>query len=359
MRRIAISMRCGGVAALFAAGALQSAGGQNPAAPPRAVKDTLVLRLDGTKITMDSLRVLMRIFEGEPLSSMQSARIRREIDAAAIGAKIAAGLAGSGSIVVAGPDGIRQFGAFPAKGWIGLTTAGMHREIQRPDAHLVQYVDYPSIVSVERRGPAQLAGILPGDTLVAYDGVDVVAHPINMAQLLTPERKLDVTVRREGETRAFTLVVGRAPNGMFTRRVFPGEGPGFPFPEPTAAPVVTDRMVGAGPNRIEIVGGNGPGDVASIYMFSTNGVFGASMSQVGSELAKVWKIEPGVLVNDVPEDTPAYRAGLKAGDVILSVSGQPVASVNDVRKAAILRGENHTVTLQILRDKKTRAIIVR
>jgi S1-C subfamily serine protease len=94
-------------------------------------------------------------------------------------------------------------------------------------------------------------------------------------------------------------------------------------------------------------------------MITPNGVFGASMSPVGADLARVYKLEPGVLVNEVPEDTPAFRSGLKAGDVILTVGGQAVASVDDVRKAAILRGENHTLVLQVLRDKTKRTITVR
>ena len=67
----------------------------------------------------------------------------------------------------------------------------------------------------------------------------------------------------------------------------------------------------------------------------------------------------GVLVNAVPEDTPASRVGLKAGDVIVSVSGQAVRHVEDIRRLAALNGDNHPVTLQIIRDKKSRSIIVR
>src|SRR5262249_38226148 len=155
-------------------------------------KDTVVLRVDGGKVSLDSLRVLLRVFDGQPLSSMQSEKMRHELDAMMIGFKAAAGLMGRG-IVVGDPDGFRQF-AFPAKGWIGLTTAGVHNDVERQDAHFVQYLDYPPIVAVERKGPAQLAGVLPGDTLVAYDGVDVVTTPINMTQLLTPEKKLTLTV---------------------------------------------------------------------------------------------------------------------------------------------------------------------
>ena len=71
MRRIRVSMTRGGVAALLAAGALRTATAQVPVAPVRVLKDTVVLRVDGGKVSLDSLRVLLRVFDGEPLSSTQ------------------------------------------------------------------------------------------------------------------------------------------------------------------------------------------------------------------------------------------------------------------------------------------------
>ena len=107
--------------------------------------------------------------------------------------------------------------------------------------------------------------------------------------------------------------------------------------------------------RIEIRSGATAGPV---LVFRT-GALGASLSDVGPDLARVLKIEQGVLVNEVPEGTPAYNCGLRAGDVIVNVGGRSVTSVDEVRMLAVLRGENRSVTLQIIRDKKPRSIIVK
>jgi membrane-associated protease RseP (regulator of RpoE activity) len=367
MRQISIEtvVARGAVAVLLAAGAARSASGQVVVVGPRQViKDTVVLRTnDGTRIALDSIRVLLRAFDGQPLSSMQSEKMRRELDAVALAFKTSIAVAGGGGqrIIITGPDVMRQFGVFPAKGWIGLTTGGVHNDWD--DGRLVQYLDYPPIVSVERSGPAQVAGIVPGDTLVAYDGMDVVTHPINVAQLLTPDRRIAVTVRRDGENRAFSLVVGRIPNTLFTRRAAPDEFPGFPdtrvaFPgDPPRAVALRGAVGGRGDAQHvrDAWGGGGP-----FFFFGTDaGVFGASLSPVGPDLAKAFKLEQGVLVNAVPDDTPAARAGLKAGDVIVSVGGQSVSSVGEVRKLAMLRGENRPLMLQIIRDKKARSITVK
>lgn len=371
MRSMSIEtlLKRGAVAALLAAATVRPTHAQVVVATPgRALKDSLLVRVytgrgDSVRVVripLDSIRDLARAWESEPLMSLQSALMARKLEALLAVTRGDLGASGT-RMIFSAPDGPRLF----EKGWLGLTTGGVHDE-WTSDGHFLRYFDYPPIVSVSRRSPAQVAGIIPGDTLIAYDGVDVVGHPINLTQLLTPEKRLAVTVRRDGETKAFTVIVGRQPNdAIFTQRILPGEGPPFPMPDLPIPPG------GDGPQRvtgrIEVRGG-GDGSPGQIFMMSTsngvffstvNGVFGASLSQVGVDLARKLSIEPGVLVNEVPDNTPAARAGLKAGDVIVRVAGEAVATIEDVRNLAMLRGENHAVTLQIIRDKKSRMITVK
>jgi serine protease Do len=58
----------------------------------------------------------------------------------------------------------------------------------------------------------------------------------------------------------------------------------------------------------------------------------------------------GALVTEVVKDTPAEKAGLKAGDIILNVGGEKIEDAGDVREA--LFDKEGTVELTILRDKK-------
>jgi serine protease Do len=76
-------------------------------------------------------------------------------------------------------------------------------------------------------------------------------------------------------------------------------------------------------------------------------------------LADVGLKEPrGVLVYSVEPDSPAARAGLKKGDVILEFEGAPVAGQNEMffRVAETLPGA--TVSLKTLRDGKEREVKV-
>lgn len=57
----------------------------------------------------------------------------------------------------------------------------------------------------------------------------------------------------------------------------------------------------------------------------------------------------------VAEQTPAYLAGFKAGDQVVSVAGKPIANWNEIRA---LLSENQTAEFQILRDGATLKLTV-
>jgi carboxyl-terminal processing protease len=67
------------------------------------------------------------------------------------------------------------------------------------------------------------------------------------------------------------------------------------------------------------------------------------------------KVERGVEVVSPIEDTPAYRAGVNAGDIIVAVDGESVVELDIDEVLAVLRGEpGSPVTMSILRGKSLR-----
>ena len=84
------------------------------------------------------------------------------------------------------------------------------------------------------------------------------------------------------------------------------------------------------------------------------GYLGLYPQDVTPEIAKQFGLSGpgGALVSEVSPDSPASKAGLKRGDVILKVNGQPVNSANDLRLRISQTPPGTDVKLQVSRDSK-------
>jgi serine protease Do len=84
------------------------------------------------------------------------------------------------------------------------------------------------------------------------------------------------------------------------------------------------------------------------------GYIGVSISSVDATVAKAAGLEKaeGVMVQDLVEGGAAKDAGIKEGDIILSVDGKSVKAPNELQSMIAGRHPGEKVTLQIWRDRK-------
>jgi S1-C subfamily serine protease len=68
--------------------------------------------------------------------------------------------------------------------------------------------------------------------------------------------------------------------------------------------------------------------------------------------------ESGVLVMTVEPHSPAFRAGLQEGDVMVAYNGQPVAGIDDLHRRLAEHQTGVQVSLDILRQGDKRALSV-
>jgi membrane-associated protease RseP (regulator of RpoE activity) len=86
-------------------------------------------------------------------------------------------------------------------------------------------------------------------------------------------------------------------------------------------------------------------------MTSPRGRLGVQLNELTPQLAEYFGVKDGgVLVSSVTKDSPAEKAGLKAGDVITSIDGDRVRSADDVVDE--LRDKEGEISVGVLRDKK-------
>lgn len=147
----------------------------------------------------------------------------------------------------------------------------------------------PVVSRVSKGGAAEVAGLVPGDRIVSFNGTENPKWEIIRGDaLLSPGQALPLIVERNGQRLALTI-------------------------KPT--PRTED------------------GDTAGTLDF---------IPDYGNV---------PIVISDVTPGTPAAEAGLQAGDHIAAVNGQPVASAEQVTQL-IQEGKAAPISLKIIRDGK-------
>jgi len=93
----------------------------------------------------------------------------------------------------------------------------------------------------------------------------------------------------------------------------------------------------------------------------TRGQLGVMIGEVTKDLEDYFKLDSskGVVVNDVFEDSPAEKAGIERGDIILEMDGQEIKGVGHLRNTVATVSPGTKVKLLIYRDGKERTITVK
>lgn len=121
--------------------------------------------------------------------------------------------------------------------------------------------------------------------------------------------------------------------GINTAIIHMAQGIGFSIPADMVSRVV-DQLVSQG--RV------------------VRGWLGVGIQGLTKELSKQFGIKEGegVLINEVYEDDPAYAAGIKPGDIILTVDDEPVDSPNQLSRLVARVGPGENAKIRVLRDGK-------
>jgi serine protease Do/serine protease DegQ len=88
------------------------------------------------------------------------------------------------------------------------------------------------------------------------------------------------------------------------------------------------------------------------------GRIGVQIQDLTPELAEAFKVDvtDGAVVSQVTPGSPAEKAGVKAGDVVIEVNGQPIKGSSDLRNKIGLMRIGEKVALTLIRDGKRQTI---
>jgi serine protease DegQ len=90
----------------------------------------------------------------------------------------------------------------------------------------------------------------------------------------------------------------------------------------------------------------------------SRGELGVSIQNLTPVLAEAMgiKVSTGALVSQVMRGSPAEKAGIKSGDVITELDGNPITSSGDLRNAIGQKAPGTSVRLTLLRDGKEQTV---
>lgn len=217
-------------------------------------------------------------------------------------------------------------------GWLGISvdevTAEKAKELKLPAERGVM------IDEIDENSPAAKAGLKKGDVITEFGGqrVEGVTQFRRYVRETPPGRVVQLTVWRDGRAQQISATIGdwsdhwRDQAGAFSGRL----GQVIPRGQGNFAFSVPDTRV---------------------FSVTTRPTLGIRTEDLDGQLGAYFGVpeNEGVLVTHVNTSSPAEKAGLKAGDVIIKVDGGRVRDTNDLRERIRDAREKKTIPIAVIR----------
>ena len=222
-----------------------------------------------------------------------------------------------------------------AYAWLGVG-------IQELDEDMIEAMDLDKDVvgvlinEIYEGSPADEAGLEKGDVVLSFDGEDVsgVKSLVKMVRDTTPGESVELTVLRDG--RELTLIA------TLTER----EVEEMVWVSPDMSEISVEILDALDGIQIRI-----PEIELGMAGLARRGKLGVYVEDLSGGLAEYFEVPDGkgVLVEDIVEDGPADKAGVKAGDVIIRVGDERVVDTASLVKAISMAESGEPTAVGIIR----------
>lgn len=248
----------------------------------------------------------------------------------------------------AGFAGLNTHGLFAAtqQGYLGVNVRDV--DLEHASKEKLSAPVGAEVVSLDHDAPAAKAGVHTGDIIQSLNG-QIVADAATLTRLLRdmPVGKLiELQIIHAGKVAMVHLQL--ADRSALVQHAWSHH---FRVPLPESAPMVQGF---AAQHSFPLGGGSGVPDTENAEAY-----IGAQVEPLTRQLAKFFGSHAGngLLVRSVEDKSPAFAAGLEAGDVILSVNGQAVETTAEWLQ--VLRANaGHPVPVTVLRNRKVLSLAI-
>jgi serine protease Do len=201
------------------------------------------------------------------------------------------------------------------------------------------------IGSVDQESPAELAKLQPGDVVLRIGERDVTSPDVLAGEIrrMKPGQEVALKIERDGHPLDVKVKLGTFDEADAMKEMalrFPGLfGPLPPPGAPQAAPKGEAKPTPPRPYE---------------WSYESRKFIGISGLDLNRELAERFGVKDGtaVMIAELTEGGPAAKAKLQVGDIVLSVDGKRVETVNGLIDLVQSKAKGDKVKIEVLRDKK-------
>jgi serine protease Do len=213
-----------------------------------------------------------------------------------------------------------------------------------------------ALVKIEAGEVLPVARLGESDAIKVGEWVMAIGNPFGLEQTVTV-----------GIVSAKGRVIGAGPYDDFIQTdasINPGNSGG---------PLFNMQGEVIGINTAIVAGGQGIGFAIPVNMAKqivpqlrddghvTRGWLGVTVQGLSDELADSFGLEEthGALINEISAGSPAEKAGLQRGDIILTYDGQAIKDLNDLPRLVAATSVDKIVKVTIFRDGKEREVKIK
>jgi serine protease Do len=197
------------------------------------------------------------------------------------------------------------------------------------------------VTCVDQDSPASKAGLKPGDVVLEYNGERVQGGEqfVRLVRETPPGHNVALVVVRNGANQTLTATIAqRQPAAL----AFELDGDNFAMAVPPLPPM---------PPMQPLPGVRMP-DIPRAFMTWRSPALGIESESLNPQLAEFFGVKDGVLVRSVIKDSSADKSGFKAGDVIIKVDGEKVASPREISSILQASRSKKTLPVTVIRRQK-------
>jgi len=192
------------------------------------------------------------------------------------------------------------------RGWLGVNIQNINETMAQ--AMDLEVSEGALVADVTKDSPAEKAGLEAGDVIIKYNGKKVtnVTQLRNEVAATAPDTKVDIKFIRDGKTKTVTVKIGK---------------------------LKADEIAPETDEKLEKL-------------------FGFTVAPFNKELASKYKLDKsleGVVIVSIISNSPAYRAGLREGDLLTAMNRKKIADMEEFNNLVQDLKKGDTIFFRVVR----------